>query len=120
MPAAIRRPASNGTRASSRACITSVGTVTFARRPVTSISPTAVMKRAAFSGGRGHALHFVPPVDLLLGAFGHELRREDLPERRVFLAPTEPDQGQHRRKLLPLGGAPCALGRTLGKSAVKN
>jgi hypothetical protein len=49
MPAAIRRPVSNGTRASSRACNTSVGTVTRARSAVTSVSPFASNIRAATS-----------------------------------------------------------------------
>ena len=45
----MRRPASNGTRASSRVCSTSVGTLTRGSSAVTSVSPLDVKIRAAIS-----------------------------------------------------------------------
>ena len=45
-----RLPCSNGTRASSRECMTRVGTVTWPSSAVTSKSPGAIKLRTAFSG----------------------------------------------------------------------
>jgi len=47
-------------------------------------------------GGRtAYPLEFIEPVGLLLGGARNELRREHLPECRVFLAPPEPHQSEH-------------------------